>query len=89
MKKAKNIINIYNKVKRIFLFSFLFVLFCLFSTNISAQNTNEDTRSKNRRFADSMYYEHTVKKQEKEKHKTDTTALKKTLNKDRHNKTSA
>ncbi len=77
MKKAKNIINIYNKVKRIFLFSFLFVLFCLFSANISAQNTNEDTRSKNRRFADSMYYEHTVKKQEKEKHKTDTTALKK------------
>lgn len=77
MGNTKNKINIYNKVKRFFLLPFLFILFIIFSCDSFAQNTNEDTRSKNRRFADSMYYEHTIKKQEKEKHKTDTTALKK------------
>lgn len=49
----------------------------IYFNNIQAQNKKEDTRSKNRRFADSMYYEHTVKKQKAEAKKTDTLALKK------------
>jgi len=42
-----------------------------------AQSSQKDTRSKNRRFADSMYYVHTIKKQEQINKQTDTFALKK------------
>ncbi|MDO5760443.1 MAG: M23 family metallopeptidase [Bacteroidota bacterium] len=54
----------------------LFLITLTLLYNAKAQE-KEDTRSKNRRFADSMYYEHTIKKQISESKKTDTTALKK------------
>lgn len=44
-----------------------------------AQNSigSEDTRSRNRRYADSMYYVHTIKKQQEQIKKKDTLSLKK------------
>ncbi|MBR1770052.1 MAG: M23 family metallopeptidase, partial [Bacteroidales bacterium] len=47
------------------------------SCHAQSNKQQEDTRSKNRRFADSMYYVHTVKKQQEINKKQDTSAEKK------------
>ncbi|MCF0210458.1 MAG: peptidoglycan DD-metalloendopeptidase family protein [Bacteroidales bacterium] len=52
----------YRLLKHILFFAFVLLLpIIAFSQN---NKQKEDTRSKNRRYADSMYYEHTVKKQQ-------------------------
>lgn len=78
MSVGINYIHITDKAHKTAL---LFSLFVLLYVCSFCQNT--DTRSRNRRIADSLYYEHTIKKQEREKHQTDTNALKKlSVNKD-------
>lgn len=57
--------------KKILVFSLL--LFCVIFSSFAQNNkTKQDSRTKNRRFADSMYYEHTIKKQRIENSSKDT-----------------
>ncbi|MBQ9253702.1 MAG: peptidoglycan DD-metalloendopeptidase family protein [Bacteroidales bacterium] len=59
-------------VKILLFFSAILLPFIVFSQN---KTEKQDTRSKNRRFADSMYYVHTVKKQQTEIKNNDTLRL--------------